>query len=743
MCALAALVLVWPSGLSAQGSVEDLMAAVMPQATRFGARGGSPPVVEAFGPGPDGAESLIGYVFLTSDQPPERRGYSGPIEALVGMDLSGTLTGMRVIDYYESHRRTLGDFLRRSGFQEQYAGKTLTDAFSVNRDVDGISRATITVRALSRGVRDAARRVADAYLDIEEEAIDEGVDPSTLTWLELVRAGFVQQIALSDASGTAEVSVIHVGSPTLGEFVLGSDTYERAQQSIERRGGSEHLFVYGVDGDRLRLFQREGWSVIQEGDTLGLDVDDVYSLGLPNDGVMDGQVVLIGAMIVDSIVDVARPLTLRFDPGGGGDVHELPYRTVEAREAEAAAPVLAGSGSPTLDPESPAPGEMAPADSALSESEPPSAESPTPAAATVVPGGADPPTAPPEDRDTGAAEAGTDVGDAGVAGAASEPGAPNDPPEPDAAGAPVPEDAVALEQSFDELLASESSGPVLSDLWSEASWGRVGAMVGVLLLAFAAFWTRSAWLRAAALSVTLLYLGFTDGGFLSITHVTSAIWVGPSAFVSDLPLLLIATFTVVTTLLWGRVFCGYLCPFGALQDAIDWIVPRRLQRELPPGWHRRALKWKYVVLGIILVPALAGSHAAIYPYFEPFGTVFFLGTQPILWAIAAAFLLASVVIPRFYCRYACPLGAALAVGSLVAIRRIPRVEQCDHCKVCERACPTGAIDRASIDFKECVRCSVCEVKLREQAGVCQHDMETVRSRLVQIERRGAGAAGDV
>ena len=703
---------------------------VVPAAERFGEREGSPLVFRAYGTDAEtGEETLIGYAFVTSDIPPERKGYSGPIEALVGMDLSGTLTGMRVIDYYESHRRNLGDFLRRPGFEDQYAGKTLADAFSVNRDVDGISRATISVRALSRGIRDAARRVADAYLDIEEEAIEEDVDPSTLTWLELVRAGFVQQIALADGNGTAEVSVIHVGSPTLGEFVLGESTYERAQQSIERRGGSEHLFVYGVDGDRLRLFERDGWSVAQDGDTLELDVDDVYSLGLPSAGVMDGQVVLIGAMILDSIIDIGRPLTLLFEAGSGGDVHELPYRTVEAREAEAAGPIPSPTqaASPLPDPSTsdtiPGPDSTPAPDSTSARAASDTAESSAPTGG-VVPSEVEPST-------DSLAEAMSVDGP----GTSDESG----PPEPEAA---VLDDRAAFEQELDELIASESDAPLLADLWREASWGRVGAMMGVLLLAFAAFWTKSTMLRGAALAVTLLYLGFTDGGFLSITHVTSAIWVGPSAFLSDLPLLLIATFTVVTTLLWGRVFCGYLCPFGALQDAIDWIVPRRFQRELPAGWHRAALKWKYVVLGIILVPAVAGSHAAIYPYFEPFGTVFYFGTQPILWAIAAAFILASVVIPRFYCRYACPLGAALAVGSLIAIRRIPRVEQCGHCKVCEHACPTGAIQGAAIDFKECVRCSVCEVKLRDQAGVCQHDMERVQARLVQIERRSAGVSGD-
>jgi len=57
--------------------------------------------------------------------------------------------------------------------------------------------------------------------------------------------------------------------------------------------------------------------------------------------------------------------------------------------------------------------------------------------------------------------------------------------------------------------------------------------------------------------------------------------------------------------------------------------------------------------------------------------------------------------------------------------RIRRVPQCEVCIVCEQACPTGAIRRQTIDFKECVRCDLCEVKLIKQAGTCRHDMAQV------------------
>jgi len=113
--------------------------------------------------------------------------------------------------------------------------------------------------------------------------------------------------------------------------------------------------------------------------------------------------------------------------------------------------------------------------------------------------------------------------------------------------------------------------------------------------------------------------------------------------------------------------------------------------------------------------------------------VFFFSSSTVLWAIAGAVLIASAVIPRLYCRYLCPLGAALALASLLSPFRIKRVQHCAVCAVCEQSCPTGAIKRESIDFKECVRCNVCEAKLTEGAGVCRHDLKKV-SQLIQIKR---------
>jgi NosR/NirI family nitrous oxide reductase transcriptional regulator len=108
--------------------------------------------------------------------------------------------------------------------------------------------------------------------------------------------------------------------------------------------------------------------------------------------------------------------------------------------------------------------------------------------------------------------------------------------------------------------------------------------------------------------------------------------------------------------------------------------------------------------------------------------LFFFSSSLLLWGILLAILAGCVLIPRFCCRYACPLGAALGLLSLLSPLPIKRAQQCNLCKVCEHACPTGAIRGPKIDFKECVRCDICEIKLIERAGTCRHSAEEIARR---------------
>lgn len=677
----------------------------MPGADRFTEREGNPPVIRAYRVDPtSGVETLVGYVFYTSDVPPEVKGYDAPIEVLVGMDLEGTLTGARVTRYWESLYQSRGHFLGARGFQEQFAGKHITDPFRIRRDVDGISGATITVDALARGVRDAARRVAGTYLAAEgsggrtgESQRDTSPTVEELarrSWLELVDRGPVERMmVVRDDLLLLQLFVTPIWDDAAGQVLLGPRTFDEALERGGDRARTDHLLLLGLDGS-LVWFRPHLLSLVQGDDTIRAATQDVVLFEPPREGKVDDQLRSAGIWMVDRRIDMTRPFTVHFGGSLGMDVFalELPGRPTAA---------VAAAEPPDEPPPEPAP----------------AADAPTPTEPE------DPPEPPADDlalrEDSGAAP-----------GAA--PGAPSEEGlEPPEAAPTVEQGATTGAGTFAGVEFMEEESQFARTL-ARTSWWRVGRLVLLLGLVTAAFLSRSPPLRWAALGGTVLVLGLLDHGFLSVSHITSAVAVGPGVYLNDLSLLIIVSFTLITTLLWGRVFCGYLCPFGALQDFLERVVPRRFRRELPDWIHRRGLQVKYLILGVVLVPAILGSHLSLFQYFEPFGTVFFFSSSVLLWVIALGFLAAAVVVPRFYCRYACPLGAALAAASHVSPFRIRRVEQCTVCVICEQACPTGAIRREVVDFPECVRCGVCEVNLTRQAGTCRHPMEEVRSRLVQL-----------
>ena len=736
---LAALVLAACLGSTVPGGAQtvdgvgdELLRAVLPAADRFDPATGDPPVRRAYRGG-----DLVGFVFHTEDVPPEPMGYSGPVQAVVGLALDGTITGVRVTDYTESYRSSMGDFLRRPGVQEQFAGKGVQDPFQVNGDVQRVTRATISTRALARGIRDGSRRVAVTYAGEMEVAEATGPVPlEELSWFDMQTRGILRRILIDSPDGHLDISLTHLPDDSVAAFFMGEDNVQRGHQQEERIGlSSSEWLYYALEGPRLRFFLDQGWSVAQEGDTIPLFPRQIYSFGRAQEGRVEGNAVLHGVFLLDARVDRDQPFSLLYSLEGHEGYYSValdPLRPPETVAATADVP----RASPTVE-------------AGASEPEPPdSVEAAQPDLDS--PADAEPPASLPDSTPD----------DEPSADPAEEAGPSAAPAEPslDSTGPPSDTSAHSLDSAAEAtpvapgpltdsallppgaLQSSESSE--LARTLASTRWSRVAGMGAVVLLALVAFFLKLPWLRGVSLAATLVFLGFLDAGFLSVSHLTAAIWTGPSVFVRDLSLLILAVVTLVTTLVWGRVFCGFLCPFGALQDVLDRVVPDGWKLRVPEPLHRRGLGVKYGLLALVLVPALLGSRTSLYQYVEPFGTVFFPSRSFLLWLIAGAFLVGAVFVPRFYCRYACPLGAALAVVSFVAPGRIGRVEQCQVCRVCEQDCPTGAIRGPEIDFVECVRCNRCETNLVRTRGSCRHPMSEIRSRLVQIEVEAASGGDD-
>ena len=253
------------------------------------------------------------------------------------------------------------------------------------------------------------------------------------------------------------------------------------------------------------------------------------------------------------------------------------------------------------------------------------------------------------------------------------------------------------------------------------------AAVGAFLtLAFVSFFRKSERLKVVTLVAAVAYLGFYKSQLISIVNVFGLLGGNLPLFRHNLAWYLLAVVTVASTVLWGRVYCGRLCAFGAFTQLIDRIVPARWQVKIPRALERRASTIKYVVLGGAVAYFVATGNPLIYPYIEPFW-MFGLHATTGLWIGLAVLLAGTIFVRNAYCRFLCPVGAALGVLSKLTVFRIKRWSECNTCRICEKACEWGAIRGPQIIMTECVRCDDCE-RLYEDKNKCPHHLILIRGR---------------
>ncbi|MET1415378.1 4Fe-4S binding protein [Roseibium sp. HPY-6] len=238
------------------------------------------------------------------------------------------------------------------------------------------------------------------------------------------------------------------------------------------------------------------------------------------------------------------------------------------------------------------------------------------------------------------------------------------------------------------------------------------------------------WFRIAFLTFTLVWLGWIENAQLSVVNVMAFFssltsefsW---DAFLMD-PLVFLLWFSVAAALLfWGRgAYCGWLCPFGALQELTNRLAKlvRIPQFEVPWGLHERLWPLKYMIfLGLFGLSLYSLDVAEHYAEVEPFKTAIILKFQR-AWPFvlfAVALLVAGLFIERFYCRYLCPLGAALAIPArLRMFDWLKRYRECGNpCHRCAKECMVQAIHpEGNINPNECLNCLHCQV-------LYQHDQK--------------------
>jgi len=225
--------------------------------------------------------------------------------------------------------------------------------------------------------------------------------------------------------------------------------------------------------------------------------------------------------------------------------------------------------------------------------------------------------------------------------------------------------------------------------------------------------------KYAALVAAVGYLGFYKSSLMSISDVFRLTDLNLPPFSYSLAWYLFSGFVVVSTVLWGRLYCGRICAFGALTQLMDAVLPKKIRVDVPPAIERKAIWIKYGLLGaLVLYYVVTKDLARPVQYAEPFWMFSLFGTTP-MWIGLGLLLTATVFVRNLYCRFLCPVGAALGILSNLTVFRIKRWSECKTCKICEKTCEWGAIQGPKIIKAECVRCDDCE-RLYLDQHKCPH-----------------------
>ena len=239
-----------------------------------------------------------------------------------------------------------------------------------------------------------------------------------------------------------------------------------------------------------------------------------------------------------------------------------------------------------------------------------------------------------------------------------------------------------------------------------------------MVLALVSFFRKSVWLKYVALAAAVGYMGFVKSRLVSIVDIFAvADWNLP-ILKYNLAWYALSIFVVASTVLWGRLYCGRVCAFGALTQLMDAIVPARFRIEIPTKVEQRAAWIKYGLLVAVVAYYLATRHLQVYRYVEPFWMFGLFGTTP-MWIGLAVLLVATIVVRNLYCRFLCPVGALPGIISNATVFKIERWSECKTCKICEKTCEWGAIRGPKIVASECVRCDDCERLYLDQQK-CPH-----------------------
>ncbi len=634
---------------------------LFPHATAIGEKQQNPPVWPVYQVG-----NLIGYLFESIDLIAIPAFSGEPVNLLVGIDLEGTLTGVKLLEHHEPiflhglGEAPLRDFLRQysglSAIDNIKVDNRRSDAQGANVTIDGITKATASVVVINESILLSALKVARQTL--------EGFESKTIARVRenlfeaqnlqaLLDAGYIGQLSLDyrqvqeafagttadgyDAEGISDPAqrfidlyYAYLNVPTVGKNLLGELDYQRLQKSLKpgeqaiavfSRGPYSFVgddFVPASIPDRLALHQQK--LPIEIRDINFYDYDAVYSPYLP---------------LFDSYKIFRIKPQADFDPGSPWQLSLVVSRS---RGTLFQAATTSFEGNYHLP---------------------------------------------------------------------------------------------ARFFSYPEVVEDTEPTPLWVTLW-HSRWVEILALLSSLVLLTAIFIYQHAlvrhrtafrYLRWGFLTFTLVVIGWYSQGQLSVVNVFTILQSLIHGFKLEVYLIdpiifILWVYVFVTLFLWGRgLFCGWLCPFGAMQEMLSWLAKKLSipQVKLSYGLHTRLATLKYaILLGLVGLSFYSLSAAEIAAEVEPFKTaitLFFVRSWPFL-LYACLLLGAGLTIHKFYCRYLCPLGAGLAILNFFrSFSWLHRRRECGNpCQLCRHKCEIDAITPdGDVDYNECIQCLECIV----------------------------------
>ncbi len=657
------------------------VADIFPEADHLGPIEGTPPAAPAY----QGSQ-LVGYVYLNSDVV-NSAGYSGkPINIVVAIDVSGKIVGAKLVEHHEPIVLIGIPLAKVTNLIKSFVGTNVLQpgpASSTAPPVDIISGATVTTMVIGDSISRSARAIARSRgLGTAGAALAPTAPASVKTidltkqgredWKDLLADGSIRRLSLSvadintafaksgnsaaaehpeagpDSDAFIDLYVAQANVPVIGRSLLGETRYD---QLVKRLKPGQAAFI--VAGTGRYSFKGSGYVRGGIFDRIEIVQGDGILRFRDRDHTRLGDLAAPGAPNFPEVSLFVAPQGERFDAAAPWRLKLLVQRSIGARDKAFL----------TFDLDYAVPDKYL------------VTEKPT---VTIAP----PPVATPN----------------------------------------------ATAQ------ATSVEAPV-QPLWMRVWRTRVidiAILCAALIVLTTIFFFQDVLVRRpilydrvrlAFLAFTLFWLGWYVQAQLSVVNVltffnalrTDFRW---EYFLVD-PLIFILWCGVAAAMLfWGRgAFCGWLCPFGALQELLNRLakVLRVPQLLVPFAIHQRLWPIKYIIFLVLFALSLhslsLGEEAAEV---EPFKTAIvlrFVRDWPFV-VFAAALLLPGLFIQRFYCRYLCPLGAALAIPARIRMFDwLRRYRECGNpCQRCANECPVQSIHpEGHINPNECIQCLHCQM----------------------------------